>query len=784
DASEYLQNDLVALGNQVVNEVGQPCLDHLQTILKRIKSPHHLSDFFVSKMEKEDSNASESETRAVGLAGLVVANTNPMDPASILGLYVRKAQIEFKKLLFEGTCQLFSAIETYKNSPQTTGERLVVQSVYDAEKYLDQQTQHLSNPSLPNIPDEVLEHVKSIQHRMPTVAKSHYVICLQAQQMGDFEMAIESLHRLFDYCMAMHDQELYQYALLNLAILHARFGHLDQARLAIRETIEVARDNMDQECLSYALSWGDRLSGTDPASNADMNEARSMASGPGKTESQSFHYLQSLGELLKARQQQGESVSSTLESLIKSSSINLRHSLEGVGGVIQLFQSKTWEAYGNAPLSSLYSQMQIQFRPSESDMNDASSSLSKFASDLALNGNYEEALCVLEEAKSRFPLKTMRATPWVHTLLQILQRKALDTNHLRDAEVWTAQLGSTLVTPAIPTSLNNKRRFVDRTGPEQEATQESTGSVAKRGRRERRNTKSKQEKPLSKEQEFEDEHEASPQATRLDDTTLEVQLDTILQIALLNVLSGQKLLGVEQLSDGLDLVQQSQWPCSQKFTVIYLLALAELYMDSDSAISALPLLLVATMLSNDNFQRPLQFVVKLRMADILLHLDSVAQASDLVDSVMPHVLNQGDMFVQALAYFQKAKCLLSRVNQFAQRSQNAEFDETWQPRLEQTKQSNLMLVYELLQRALQGFQKIKSLKDVAQVLYFQVRILHDLGHAEALSATLAAFKTVSQQLTEGSTRQEPSWYSYYYTHDTFDGLLRPTEHEGVDLVGT
>ena len=48
----------------------------------------------------------------------------------------------------------------------------------------------------------------------------------------------------------------------------------------------------------------------------------------------------------------------------------------------------------------------------------------------------------------------------------------------------------------------------------------------------------------------------------------------------------------------------------------------------------MPLLLVAIMLSEDNFQRPLQFVVKLRMADVLLHLDSVQQASDLVDGVM------------------------------------------------------------------------------------------------------------------------------------------------------
>lgn len=53
--------------------------------------------------------------------------------------------------------------------------------------------------------------------------------CLHAQQMGDFEIAIQSLYRFFDYCISMQDQVLYQYALLNLAMLHARFSNYDQA---------------------------------------------------------------------------------------------------------------------------------------------------------------------------------------------------------------------------------------------------------------------------------------------------------------------------------------------------------------------------------------------------------------------------------------------------------------------------------------------------------------------------------------------------------------------------
>ncbi|KAG0353547.1 anaphase promoting complex subunit 5 [Podila minutissima] len=760
DPSEYLQTDLKRFGEQVAREAGQPAWDHLQETLMRIKSSHHLSDFLVSKLQKEDCE-NLSTIRPVGLAGLIIPSSEAMDPTSILGLYIRKAQIEFRKLLFEDTCQLFCAIETYKASlykkddfPDQDG--LVIQSVYDAEKYLDLQTQHLSNPSLQDIPNEVLEHVKSVQLRMPTVAKSHYIMCLQAQQTGNFEMAVQSLHQFFDYCMSMHDQALYQYALLNLAILHARFGHFDQARFAIRETVEVARDNMDQECLSYALSWHDRLTGTGATSSAEMNEARNLA---GQIEGQSFHYLQSLGELIKSRQLQSESTSETLEALVRSSSINLRHSLDGVGGVVQLFQSRTWEAYGNAPLSSLYSQMQHHFRPSESDMSDAASSLSKFASDLALSGQYQEALRVLEQAKSKFPLRTMRATPWVQTLLQILQKRALGSNRLRDAEIWTAQLGATLVTPTIQPS-NLKKRPIEVVEQEKEAEIEVAMKRGPKGK-----VAPKKEQELKKEQADEAE---KIRPTQMDDTTLDIQLDIILQSSLLSALAGQRLSGIEQLSEGLELVRQNQWPGTQKFTVVYLLALAELYLDSDSAISALPLLLVAIMLSEDNFQRPLQFVVKLRMADVLLHLDSVQQASDLVDGVMAMVLNQGDVFVQALAYFQNAKCLLARANQFTKRSKGSPPE----PQRELTKRNSLFQVYELLRHALRGFRVVESLKDIAQVLYFMVRVFHELDLAEDLKAALAEYKNVSKRLLEGTMNQEPSWYSYYYTHDAFDSLLR------------
>ena len=55
--------------------------------------------------------------------------------------------------------------------------------------------------------------------------------------------------------MHNRDRTFYQYALLNLAILHADFGCYSEAITAMQETISTARENNDMGCLNYSLSW-------------------------------------------------------------------------------------------------------------------------------------------------------------------------------------------------------------------------------------------------------------------------------------------------------------------------------------------------------------------------------------------------------------------------------------------------------------------------------------------------------------------------------------------------
>ncbi|KAF9113425.1 anaphase promoting complex subunit 5 [Mortierella sp. AM989] len=740
DPLEYLHDNVNKFGSIITSEIGPDVWTHVCVTLTRIKSPHHLSDFFLSKLEMDVTDPKDIAPHKIGLKDLVImrgviAAEDPgqsikLDPESIMGLYVRKARIEYKKLSFEDMCKFYTALETYistidrgnqhsgsSHPPSLKPQESTVLSSFDMEKYLDHHTQKLAGQI--DIPEDLLAHVYSIQSRLPSLAKTHYIKCLHAQQTGDFEVAIQSLHRFFDYSMAVHDRELYQYALLNLAMLHARFSHYEQALIALRETIEIARDHMDQECLSYALNWLYRLTRTTSGASSEAHEAQILANLNGKTDGQAFQYLHSLSELTMAKQLQGESMPKALSSLVKASSINLKHSLDGVGGIVQLFQSKIWGAYGYPSLSSLYSQLQLQYRPSETDMNDAASGYSKTASDLALAGRFQEALRVIELAKTKFPLKTMKAAPWIQTLVQILHKRAISTNQLRDAEILTQQLGTTLVDTSIIAGVSDVGT--------------SKGDDGGRG---------------------------SSRESQLDDTTREVQLEIILQKALLNVLVGQSQTGAQQLSEGLTIIQKNQWPGTQKFTVMYLLALAEIYMESDSATSAMPLLLTAMTLSEHNMQRPLLLLVKLRLSEVLLYIDSTKQASELVDGLMSMVLSQGDVYVQALAYFQRAKCLLARVD-IAEPLQTAD----------NTRKSQLKHVIEHLERALEGFQRIESLKEIAQVLYFQVRVYHMLGNTYDIEKALHLYRLSSLKLSSGKNNREPSWFSYYYVRDSFEGIL-------------
>lgn len=214
--------------------------------------------------------------------------------SSPLGAFVRRAQLELTRLQFHDQVRLWrgfikyrlptfqawarrhpsageSAVDTnlaelgldpdsaigrvvYGNIEHDSDDEAGV-STKDVEQLLSFQVDELQRVG-GRVPDEVrdqLEYVITAGVTIPSM--SHYIRFLDAWKAGDYPSAFDNLHRYFDYTVHSRDRSFYQYALLNLAILHADFGSNAEAVSAIQEAISIARESHDMNCLNFCMSW-------------------------------------------------------------------------------------------------------------------------------------------------------------------------------------------------------------------------------------------------------------------------------------------------------------------------------------------------------------------------------------------------------------------------------------------------------------------------------------------------------------------------------------------------
>lgn len=214
--------------------------------------------------------------------------------SSPLGAFVRRAQLEFTRLQFHDSVKLWrgfvkyrmptyrawarrhpsggeSAVDinlaelgldsdspigqvVYRNIDYDSDDEAGV-STKDVEQLLSFQVEELQRIG-GRVPDEVrdqLEYIISAGVTVPSM--SHYIRFLDAWKAGDYPSSFDNLHRYFDYTVYSRDRSFYQYALLNLAILHADFGSYTEAVSAMQEAISIARESHDMNCLNFCMSW-------------------------------------------------------------------------------------------------------------------------------------------------------------------------------------------------------------------------------------------------------------------------------------------------------------------------------------------------------------------------------------------------------------------------------------------------------------------------------------------------------------------------------------------------
>ncbi|KAK9681196.1 hypothetical protein K7432_015712 [Basidiobolus ranarum] len=381
DKKTMLVNFYTQLEN-MVSQSGDSIRNILVARLEELETPNDLYDFFKDLQKlirSEDPEVAEEFEELL------------LERDSVFGVFVRRAQLAFCKLPFDEVSNLYSKFcdycrrvddmcngmddvhmenEHYSMQAHHTSSENV--SRFDAERFVEHQLEQLEDSKVTLSPHELEAHLDQIHHLYPDLSKAYYVRFLNSTRAGEYAEALECLHKFFDYCLTNQDTALYQRALLNLAVLHLRFNHTEEAEKAITETIEIAHENKDEECLSYALSWLYRLRRTRTSGdkNSEMTKIDSLIE---KSKQLNLFQIQTMCELSKARHalEVKHDPVECFESLIKSSSLNINNGLQGIAGTTNLMYASAWNVYGSTALSSLYTQLQIVYHERDVVADDA-----------------------------------------------------------------------------------------------------------------------------------------------------------------------------------------------------------------------------------------------------------------------------------------------------------------------------------------------------------------------------------------------------------------------------
>ncbi|CAO1600026.1 APC5 protein [Xanthoria calcicola] len=392
---------------------------------------------------------------------------------SPLGAFVRRSQLEFTRLQFHDGSTLWKSLIIYRaptlavwkrrnpaagpssydsnlqavsfdptgtlsnlvygNLPLDSSKDGILKhgntSTDDMEKLLDYQVSRMQRPGN-RVPQAMQSQLRAMAKSgliIPSVAS--YVHFLDAWKSGDYPSSFDSLHRYFDYTMQSRDRSLYQYALLNLAILQADFGCFSEAVTAMQETVATARENHDMPCLNYSLSWLYQFGRTHPEEMAEIqkkgvlgSEKEALSFLKAKAKESNMWTLLSTTLLSEAKLllSNGDNVTQAFESIVKASHLNVTKNItEGYGGLM-LMQSSIFDRLGVGCQAWSYCELFLQCYAGQSPSEDVIQIQCKSAYMLARKGRWEEAISRMDEVDHE-ALRTLRYQQFWITNLGILK---------------------------------------------------------------------------------------------------------------------------------------------------------------------------------------------------------------------------------------------------------------------------------------------------------------------------------------------------------------------------
>lgn len=378
------------------------------------------------------------------------SSMRPITPASPLGQFARRCYVEFTRLHFADSQALWNAFSAYRrptfddfaarnpdaaaafaektqaksfgNSAATardsTADEVAATSAVDADILLSYSIHQLQKLGQ-RIPEDIKSRLSQWvgdQWDSGTQSLHFFMAFFEHWRAGEYTMALESLHRYFDYSLAARPGSdnmkiYYQYALLHLSVLHADFECWEESVDAMNECIATARENQDTACLNFALSWLLYLRHGHPGKNTSTYGSVSgyIGSNGGEQDEIDFlkqrakegkHWMLLSSTLLEEGRMElfsGGSANRAHEHVLQAMFLNVQHDLRTLIPASLLFHGACLDRLGQAHLADRMYELPGVVHTPHCPMNDRVRSVCRLALTASQSGSTKTALKVLED---------------------------------------------------------------------------------------------------------------------------------------------------------------------------------------------------------------------------------------------------------------------------------------------------------------------------------------------------------------------------------------------------
>ncbi|XP_030380239.1 anaphase-promoting complex subunit 5 [Scaptodrosophila lebanonensis] len=272
-----------------------------------------------------------------------------------------------------------------------------------AKVFINKQSElleHSERNALP--PIELHRKVQEIINDIPLATTPYFLGYMNQLRVRDYKNALAALHRALDRSPVrmMSQEKGYQYFCVNLAVLHATFGHRDEALAALREGIMLAQEHGDKRSLNLANTWYCLLRDELPLSSVQRSVAEAADTDGSLLQNHTLalHFAVKLGTVA------GYQPLRLFDLLQRSDNLTNRNNFADHASEALALRSAVWCAYGRHELSALYAQLLLVERDRFCRGSaSVGSALASYALWLQLQGEMQLSHVLLYRAREHLP---------------------------------------------------------------------------------------------------------------------------------------------------------------------------------------------------------------------------------------------------------------------------------------------------------------------------------------------------------------------------------------------